>query len=137
MRRLGEQRAKEILKHAGVSRHATVVALYGNLGAGKTVFAQGFGRRLGIAKHIQSPTFVLMRRYALRHKNFQWLYHLDLYRIKKVRDTEYLALNEIFHDPSAIVLIEWADRISKTLPRGAIKIRFGHTKRKNQRKVWY
>lgn len=135
MQKLGAQQAKNILQQKQMPKRAIIVALYGNLGAGKTIFAQGFGRGLGITKRIQSPTFVVMRRYALSQKNGTWFYHLDLYRMKDEKDAEHLALEEIFKDQSAVVLIEWADRISKMLPRSAIKIKFVHGKKKNERIV--
>ncbi len=138
MRRLGLKYAQNIVKNKKSNSAATIIALYGNLGSGKTVFAQGFGRGLHISKRIQSPTFVLMRRYflsRLNHPAFKRFYHLDLYRIKNEKDTEYLALNEIFKDSSAIVLIEWADRIEKILPGKIIKIEMEHTKNRKHRKA--
>ena len=138
MRRLGSKYAKDILNHKKTNSSATIIALYGNLGSGKTIFTQGFGRELRISKRIQSPTFVLMRRYLifrLRHPIFKRFYHLDLYRIKHSKDLEYLGLKEIFKDASAIIIIEWADRIEKMLPKKTIKIQMKHIKNKKHRKI--
>ena len=138
MRRLGAKYAQRILENKKNNTSAIVIALYGNLGSGKTVFAQGFGSGLSIAKRIQSPTFVLMKRYSLsrlKHPGFKVFYHLDLYRIKNHKDAEYLALKEVFKDTSAIMIIEWADRIQKILPKKSIKIQMEHTRNKKNRKV--
>lgn len=100
-----------------------VIALSGPLGAGKTTFVQGFAKGLGIKDKIISPTFVLIR----QHKN---LYHVDLYRINNFQE---LGLNEILENPSNIIIIEWAEKIKKMLPKDTTWITFevfGETKRK-------
>ncbi len=106
---------------------AAVIGLIGELGSGKTVFAQGFAKGLGIKEKIVSPTFILMR----RHGNF---YHFDCYRIKNPKEILDLGWREIINNPQNIVLIEWADRIEKILPKNYLKIRLGHLN-KNKRKI--
>lgn len=91
-----------------------VVALSGDLGAGKTIFTQGFARGLGIKDKIISPTFVIIR----QHKNF---YHIDLYRLESFKE---LGLEELFADKNNIVLIEWAEKIKNLIPKNAIWITF-------------
>ena len=79
-----------------------------------------------------------MKRYSLprlKHPGFKVFYHLDLYRIKNHKDAEYLALKEVFKDTSAIMIIEWADRIQKILPKKSIKIQMEYTRNKKNRKV--
>jgi tRNA threonylcarbamoyladenosine biosynthesis protein TsaE len=86
-----------------------VVALSGELGAGKTTFVQGFAKGLGVQGKIISPTFLIIRQYPIPdQKNF--FYHIDLYRIEKVK-LEDLGLKEILTDPGNIVVIEWPERI--------------------------
>lgn len=94
-----------------------VVALFGNLGAGKTTFAQGFAKALGIKEKIISPTFILIRQHPIPNTKCT-LYHIDLYRLK---NTKGLGLEEIMENRENIVLIEWADRL-QNLPKDAIKI---------------
>jgi|ERR1700722_6074327 len=108
--------------------YATIIALQGNLGAGKTTFTQGFAKGLGIKRRMMSPTFVLMRR-------FKNLYHIDAYRIKKIDSLEVLGLKEIFADPKNIVLVEWPENIKKILPRGTIWLKFEYGKTENQRRI--
>lgn len=97
---------------------ATVVALYGDLGSGKTTFVQGMARGLGIERRIISPTFVLVREHRIMNhesgiKNF---YHIDLYRIESHGDVKGLGIEEIIEDPQNIVAIEWAEKLGDMLP---------------------
>ena len=103
--RVAEIFAGEILKLK--TKKAIVVGLEGELGAGKTTFAKGFARGLGIREEMKSPTFILMRVFRTKKKNF---FHLDAYR--DVLDfSEYLKNNE------NILLIEWSNRAKKFLPK--------------------
>lgn len=97
-----------------------VVALYGNLGAGKTVFAQGIAQGLGIKKQVLSPTFVFIRSYPLTIKPLTF-YHIDLYRGQNPQDFKSLGLDEIFSNDS-IVVIEWAEKIKEILPKKRIDV---------------
>ena len=98
-----------------------VIALFGELGAGKTTFVQGFAEGLKIKEKIISPTFVLIRQHPIS-KTKKILYHIDLYRLNNMTDLKQLGLEEIWSDPKNIVLIEWADKIKNLLPKGVIKI---------------
>lgn len=97
------------------------IALFGELGAGKTVFVKGIAAGLGIKAKITSPTFVLQKQYPLTRGVM--FHHLDLYRIDKQKDLQSLGLGEIF-SKDAIVVIEWANR-AKNLPQKTIKIFLG------------
>ena len=119
--------------------HALVIALNGELGAGKTTFTQGFCRAFGIKENITSPTFVLMKTYQLRpvqnNRHFRHLTHIDCYRIEDSAELLHLGLDEILADPDAIVLIEWADRIKSILPDDAISLDLGHGEKSNERTI--
>jgi tRNA threonylcarbamoyladenosine biosynthesis protein TsaE len=105
------------------SKGASIFCLYGELGSGKTTFVQGFSQGLDIPSRLLSPTFIIVRRYHISGK-ISFLYHIDLYRMKNVLDLESLGLAEIFSDPSAIVLIEWAERLESLLPKKRTDIYF-------------
>lgn len=90
-----------------------VIFLIGDLGSGKTVFAQGFARGLGIKEKIISPTFILIRQHKIP-KLQQMFYHIDLYRLDHQIEIEQLGLKDLTRDKN-IVVIEWADKIKKTL----------------------
>lgn len=132
--------AKEILSLED-RKKALVIALNGELGAGKTTFTQGFVAGLGVKEEISSPTFLIMKKielykHSLKIKSTSWrikaryLYHLDCYRLKNEKDLADLGMKEILADPENIVLIEWAERVKKILPKDNIKINF---KYKNQK----
>ncbi len=109
-------------------KQGAILALTGNLGAGKTTFIQGLAKGLGIKNRITSPTFILMRKYkqslaGMASNNF---YHVDLYRLEgnledEVRD---LGLTDVWGRKDNIVAIEWAEKIKDILPKGTIWISF-------------
>ncbi len=111
-------------KIAAKLKGGEVIALYGDLGSGKTVFVQGLAKGLGIKRRVVSPTFVFMRTYPfyLNRKPMAF-YHLDLYRGESNQDFEALGLEEIFA-PDTIVVLEWANKIEKELPPKHIKVYF-------------
>lgn len=86
-----------------------VIALEGDLGTGKTAFAQGVGIGWGAMAQLLSPTFILVRRHT-RHKDKDYLYHIDLYRLESHPEIHGLGLEEILGDPGAVCIVEWADR---------------------------
>jgi tRNA threonylcarbamoyladenosine biosynthesis protein TsaE len=95
------------------------VLLYGDLGAGKTLFAKGLAEGFGVAdvNEVSSPTFTLINEYSGRVK----IYHIDLYRIETGK-LEGLGLEEIFDEPNAAVIVEWAERLGTFDTAGAIKV---------------
>lgn len=114
-------------------KHAVVLALEGELGAGKTTFVKAFAKALKIKAHITSPTFVLMKRYVLTTNNFTRLFHIDAYRLKNYHDLASLGVPELMADTKNIILIEWADRIKPILPKKHIKIHIDHVDSKTRR----
>lgn len=109
---------------------AIVIALEGELGAGKTVFVQAFARALGIGDAITSPTFVILKHYSIPtgevNQRLKTLYHIDAYRLNDHTDLEKLGLRELMTDPANIILIEWADRVAEILPPHHITIHIDH-----------
>ena len=103
---------------AALARPGDLLLLVGDLGAGKTAFAQGFAEGLGVDDPITSPTFTLVRTYVGKHK----LNHLDVYRLESVAEAEDLGLGELLED--GITLIEWGDTIAGALPADFLELRF-------------
>ena len=99
----------------------TVLALYGDLGSGKTVFVQGLGAGLNVPEdyYITSPTYTLINEYPGRIK----LLHVDLYRIDNPGEMEDTGLDDVFGN-NAVAAVEWADRLGDDLPKDHIKIQF-------------
>lgn len=93
-----------------------VVLLYGDLGAGKTVFAKGFVEYFIKGAHVVSPTFTIMNSYADK------IFHFDLYRIENVAELDAIGANEYFFGNN-YCLVEWADRVNESyFPENALKI---------------
>lgn len=111
-----------------------ILALEGNLGSGKTTFAQGAARSLGIKEKVVSPTFVLLKIYELATKSdFKYLIHVDCYRLGSYKDLLHLGFEKMLKDKDAVLIIEWASRIGKILPRGTLRIKFRHGAQTNTR----
>jgi len=121
----GQNLARQILA-TKPAHHAVVLALRGDLGAGKTTFVQGLAKGLGVKEVINSPTFVIMKRFALNISNFTNFYHLDLYRLEDKKDIEVLDLKKILADSKNIIAIEWPEKIQSFLPKNCININFIH-----------
>lgn len=128
----------EVLALRDDRKKALVIALDGELGAGKTTFVQGFVRGLGVKEEVSSPTFLIMKKVEL-HKhgikaksNFKNLYHLDCYRLKSGRDLFDLGIKEILEDKENIVLIEWAKNVKSILPKDIIRIEFEYKNEKER-----
>lgn len=121
---LGEKVALS-LKNGGV------IALYGDLGTGKTTFVQGLAKGLGITKRIISPTFIIVRTYKINAKYF---YHVDLYRVHDEDNIKGLGIQEIINNSQNIVAIEWAQKLGNLLPQKRIDLRF-ENKTLDKRKI--
>lgn len=119
---------------AKILKGGEVVALYGELGTGKTVFVQAVAKQLGIKSRIKSPTFVLVRNYPLPNKKNINLFHLDLYRLNSISDLKSIDINEIIEDRNNITFIEWAEKAKNYLPQKRINIYIVY-KGKNQREI--
>lgn len=96
-----------------------VYCLDGDLGTGKTIFAQGFAAGLGIAEPVNSPTFILVQQYEGGRLPF---YHLDVYRIDNLEEMDEIGYEDYFYG-EGVCLIEWAERIGEILPERTVRIR--------------
>jgi tRNA threonylcarbamoyladenosine biosynthesis protein TsaE len=94
-----------------------VVALTGELGAGKTVFVQGLVRALGVTTGATSPTFVLVNEYRGRLP----VHHVDAYRTTSLAELQDLGLEEMM-DGDGVTLIEWAERLEPLVPARAVRV---------------
>ncbi len=103
---------------AVTARPGDVLCLWGDLGAGKTVFAKGFGAGLGVRDTISSPSFVLMGEYAGRLP----LFHIDLYRLATAAEAFDGGLLDD-RQSTGVVLIEWPDRLGASLPDERLDVR--------------
>lgn len=102
----------------------TVVALIGELGAGKTVFTKGIAKALGVKEYeyVNSPSFVIVKEYKSGKRP---LYHFDLYRLNTTNDLDTIGCEEYFYS-TGISVVEWADRACDVLPDKYVKVKFEH-----------
>lgn len=137
--------AENLLKKPS-ENSALVIGLSGDLGAGKTTFIQGFLKKLGIRKKITSPTFVIIKRFNIspfgrspemrQDSRFKNIYHIDCYRFKKPNEILKLGFKELIDNPQNIVLIEWAEKIRRLLPKkNVIWLKFDYGEKENERKI--
>lgn len=103
---------------AMLAKPQDVILLSGDLGAGKTTFAQGFGRGLDVTEPIVSPTFTLVRTYRGRLP----LVHCDVYRLERLEELADLDLPELLDD-GGVALVEWGDAIAPGLPADFLEVR--------------
>lgn len=150
-----QELAKEL---AGRLRGGDVVCLAGDLGAGKTTFAQGLLEALGAEGPYTSPTFTIVREYTLgnyelRIKNqekskksdqanqankankLNRAYHIDAYRISEA-DADSIGWDDMMNDKKAVTIVEWPERIRGIIPPEAIRITF-EWKSENEREITY
>ena len=106
-RRLGEE-----------TRPGTVYTLTGDLGVGKTVFAQGLARGLGIEEAINSPTFTIVQVYDEGRLPF---YHFDVYRIGAIEEMDEIGYEDYFYG-DGVCLVEWAELIGELLPKNRVEL---------------
>ncbi len=98
-----------------------VVALYGELGSGKTTFTGYLVGALGVKARVQSPTFVLARKYSSPELVVN---HIDLYRLTSVEEVLDIGVKELLEDKDVITVIEWPELIENLLPKSTIRINF-------------
>ena len=108
---LGERLAKCL-------RAGAVVALYGDLGAGKTAFVRGMARGLDIRESVSSPTFTIVNEYP----GDPALFHFDMYRLKNAEELYGIGWED-YLDRNGICVTEWSERIEEALPEDAVRVR--------------
>lgn len=108
------------------SDRATVVGLYGDLGAGKTTFTQSAARSLGVSERVASPTFLIMKRFKIKdlRLKFKNLIHVDAYRLKSGEELRKLGFEELLQGRGNLIFIEWADLVEDILPSNHLGIHF-------------
>ena len=118
--------AQDILYEVSKEKEtASLLALYGNLGSGKTTFTQEIAKILGITEHVTSPTFILEKIYKLSNNiRFSHLIHIDAYRIENIEELHILGWDEIIKQKENFIIVEWADKIENALPENTMRVYF-------------
>lgn len=108
-----------------------VIALYGELGAGKTHFTKGICKGLNVYDDISSPTFSIVNEYNGKYK----IFHFDMYRIKTFDDLYSIGFFDYIEN--GILIIEWSENIEDILPENTIKIKIGYSENKDERIITF
>lgn len=122
LRAFAERVAKDI--QAVPVSGAAIIALTGELGAGKTTFTQALAQALGVTETVTSPTFVVMKRYPIQSERFYSLVHVDLYRVDDISELAPLRFTEEIQNPKNLIVVEWPERAPGVIPMTAIPIAF-------------
>lgn len=115
---------------AGLAHAGDLLLLMGELGAGKTAFAQGFARAFGVTVQVTSPTFTLVHEYTGRLR----LHHLDVYRLERFGELSDLGLNELLDD-GGVTLVEWGDAVVAAFPADHLEVRITFGKGDDDRQI--
>ncbi len=116
------------------NKNAKIITLSGDLGAGKTTLTKELAKLLGIKKEIVSPTFVIMKKYETKNKNFKYLIHIDAYRLKNGKELNVLGWDEMMQNKENLIIIEWPEIIADGLSNIDHKIILSH-KDENTRSI--
>lgn len=108
-------------------KEGDVIALYGELGSGKTVFVQGACAGLGVTKEVTSPSFIIMHEYSGKFM----IYHFDFYRISSLTDIESIDIQDYFYG-DGISFIEWPEIAETLFPSSTFKIYFKRSFKDNK-----
>lgn len=109
--------ARTVLASLSEGDGARVLALKGDLGAGKTSFTKVLAQELGVTEHVTSPTFVIMKSYAVPgHAPIEVMTHIDAYRIDDESELTVLGFGELLKDPHQLICLEWPERVLGLIP---------------------
>jgi tRNA threonylcarbamoyladenosine biosynthesis protein TsaE len=95
---------------------ATVLALQGDLGAGKTTLTKALAQLLGVQEAVASPTFVIAKFYPASSYGFESMVHVDAYRIESEDELAPLGWSRLLQQPKTLLIVEWPEKISQSLP---------------------
>lgn len=134
--------AQDILKLTteNIYHHATVLALQGELGSGKTTFTKNLAKILGITESVTSPTFVIQKTFSINKENlltenlsaeklnlfYTQLIHIDSYRLDLSQELAHLGWSDILNQKENLIVVEWPERITDILPAQYILLKFAH-----------
>lgn len=128
------QETAALAERLGAAAEAgTALCLVGDLGAGKTLFTQGFAKGLGVTSEVTSPTFALMNQYMGRLP----VTHFDLYRLEREEELDEIGFYEFSEDERGVVLIEWADKFPDALPEPHIRLEIERGEKEDERRLTF
>ena len=141
--RSAEETIRFAQKFAQKLKGGEIIGLIGDLGAGKTVFVKGLSEELGIKEAVTSSTFVVLKEYNILQpmlhlrgvtKGLTKFVHIDAYRVGTPNDIISVGIEDYFNRKDVVMVIEWAEKIKKLLPKNTIYINFKHIS-ENEREI--
>lgn len=130
--KIAKQVIEKISAAVSVQDGAVVVALSGDLGAGKTTLVQEVAKQFGITETVISPTFTIMKSYQISHTNFNKVIHIDAYRLKSGNELVKLGWADISTDPKNIIFVEWPEQVPELMDDAILKISLSHKDEKTR-----
>ena len=120
--------ANEVLAKARTtkSESATVIALHGDLGSGKTTLTQEIAKLLEVKESVISPTFVIMKSYKIKDETWKNLVHIDAYRLEKSTELHNLGWQELMADKNNLIIMEWPEQVPECIPEHTCHIYLIH-----------
>ena len=132
-KRIARDLVATLLEEPSSESGASILALTGDLGSGKTQLIQYMAEELDVKEPVMSPTFLIFKKYRISKGSFDRFVHMDAYRIKSVSELENLGFGEILRDSACILCIEWAENVSSALPPETVWVRLEHGQGENER----
>ena len=99
-----------------------LLTISGELGAGKTTFAQIVGSLLGVSVNMQSPTYTICRKYNIESGHFKAIYHIDAYRLESGKELDDINFRDMLESPRTLILLEWPENVIESLPNDRIEV---------------
>jgi tRNA threonylcarbamoyladenosine biosynthesis protein TsaE len=121
---LSDQSQKVTYKIA--SEKALVVGLIGDLGTGKTTLTKYICELLGVESVVNSPTFVIQKKYKTKDDVFKEVVHIDAYRLDDPKEIAALKFEEVFATPGALVIVEWPEKLEGVMPSDTVYLKISH-----------
>lgn len=120
---------EEIISHIFSLRqksNATIISLSGDLGAGKTTLTQCLLKTLGVTEVVQSPTYVILKKYKTENDILKTVIHIDAYRLQSETELQKLYWEEYVSNPENLIIIEWPEIVLEIIPEHSIQIKLNH-----------
>jgi len=130
------QIARDLIEEVKELGAPYVIALYGDLGSGKTTLTQYMAKELGINHPVVSPTFIIEKIYKIKETPFSHLVHIDAYRLEGEKELSSIGWDEILKNKENLIVVEWADRIEKALPENTLRVELSFVDHDEREIAW-